>query len=82
MLTLAYGSGLRRGETLNLTWADVDSEHQQIRVAPKEETSAALEWELEAHENRVLPFPNKAMQLIVDLPADSDAGIPYVFLPP
>ena len=81
LISVAYGSGLRRGEILNLTWADVNFESQRIRVAPKKETETTLEWEPKDHENRVLPVPEEAMQLLADLQADSVEGIPYVFLP-
>ena len=81
LLSVAYGSGLRRGEILNLTWADVDLESQQIRVAPNEETATTLEWEPKDHENRMLPVPGEAMQLLANLQADLVEGIPYVFQP-
>jgi integrase len=81
LISVAYGSGLRRGEILNLIWADVDFESHRIRVAPKKETEMMLEWEPKDHENRVLPVPEEAMQLLADLQADSVEGVPCVFLP-
>ncbi len=37
LISAAYGSGLRYGEILKLTWADIDFENQSIRIAAKEE---------------------------------------------
>jgi integrase len=45
LISLAYGSSLRRNEILTLTWADVDFENQQIHVTPKKETAETFEWE-------------------------------------
>ncbi|NIP26164.1 MAG: tyrosine-type recombinase/integrase [Phycisphaerae bacterium] len=81
LISVAYKSGLRRGEILNLTWADVNFENQQIRIAPKKETETTLEWEPKDHENRILPVPDEAMQLLADLQVDTEEEIPYVFLP-
>jgi integrase len=81
LISLAYGSGLRRGEILNLTWADIDFERQQIHVIPKEETATTLEWEPKDHENRELPVPEEAMQLLANLQATTAEGVPYVFVP-
>ena len=81
LMSVAYGSSLRRGEILNPTWADVDFERERFRIVPKKETEMTLEWEPKDHENRVLPVTEESMRLLADLQADSVEGIPYVFLP-
>ncbi len=45
LFALAYGSGLRRNEILHLTWADIDFEHQRIKVSAKKGTEDILEWD-------------------------------------
>jgi integrase len=55
-ISLAYGSGLRCGEILNLTWADIDFANQLIRITTKKAGVGILEWEPKDHENRVGGF--------------------------
>jgi site-specific recombinase XerD len=35
LLSIGYGSGLRRNEILHLTWMNIDFENQRVRVAAK-----------------------------------------------
>ncbi len=80
LISVAYGSGLRRGEMLNLTWADVDFEKQRIHVQAKSPSPSLLEWEPKDHENRVVPVSAEAIQLLANMQAESNEGFPYVFI--
>jgi integrase len=82
LISMAYGSGLRRGEILNLTWADIDFESQLIHIVPKEETVETIEWEPKDHENRVVPLSNETTQLLANLQAQCEEGHPYIFITP
>jgi len=82
LISTAYGSGLRRGEILNLTWGDVDFEKQLIRVSPIERSAKTLEWEPKDHESRVVPMSDKTTLLFADLQAQSEEGHPYIFISP
>lgn len=82
LVAVAYGSGLRRREILNLTWMDIDFEEQQIRVEPKNSTAHTIEWEPKDHEQRVVPMSDDATQLLADLQAESKVGFPYIFITP
>lgn len=82
LISLAYGSGLRRNEILNLTWADIDFEKQLIRVAPKNNCDYTLEWEPKDHENRVVPMSDETVRLLVNLQVQSKEGNPYIFISP
>ena len=79
-LSIAYGSGLRRGEILNLTWVDIDFENQLIRIVPKKETGSMLEWESKDHENRIVPMSDETTQLLADLQVQSEEGNAYIFI--
>jgi integrase len=79
-ISAAYGSGLRRGEILNLMWADIDFEKQLIRVVPKQRTRCTLEWEAKDHENRTVPMTDETAQLFADLQVQAEEGYPYVFI--
>ena len=82
LISIAYGSGLRRNEILHLTWADVDFENQQIYVNPKKETAETIEWEPKDHEKRVVPMADETAQLLADLHAQAKERFPYIFISP
>jgi integrase len=79
---VAYGSGLRRGEILNLTWADIDFENKRIHVETKSSSRRLIEWEPKDHENRVVPMSEESTQLLADNQVESEEGFPYIFLSP
>jgi len=82
LLAIAYGSGLRRGEILNLTWVDIDFENYRIHIEPKCETNESLKWEPKDHENRVVPMSDESAHLLANLQARAKEGFPYVFISP
>jgi len=82
VISLAYGSGLRKGEILNLTWMDIDFEKQQTYIRAKWSTEHTIEWEPKDHENRVVPMSDETTQLLADVQAESEEGFPYVFISP
>ena len=82
LISLAYGSGLRRGEILNLTWSDIEFDAQLIRIVPKKQDRHILEWEPKDHEMRTVPVSDGAIQLLADLQLESEEGHPYAFIPP
>ena len=82
LLSVAYTTGARIGEILNLTWADLDFETNQIRIARKQDNEGLPTWKPKDHEGRVLPTPSEVMQLLADLQASLTEGCPYVFITP
>ncbi len=80
LLVLAYTSGGRRDELLNLTWADIDFDAQNVSFVPKQASKFLLAWEPKDHESRVIPVPPRTIQLLVDLQAIADERSPYVFV--
>jgi integrase len=82
LISVAYGSGLRRNEILYLTWADVDFENQQIYINPKKETAETIEWEPKDHEKRIVPMADETAQLLADLQVQNEEGSPYIFISP
>ena len=67
LLALAYTSGGRRDELLNLTWSDVNFETQTVRFAPKQTSGHILGWEPKDHQIREVPIPSETLQLLVNL---------------
>jgi integrase len=82
LLSVAYTTGARIGEVLNLTWPDLDFEANRIRIDRKGGEVNTAAWEPKDHEGRLLPTPLEVMQLLANLHTDSADGCPYVFLSP
>jgi integrase len=82
LASVAYGSGLRRNEILNLTWSDIDFEDQLMYVNPKRESANTIEWEPKDHEIRVVPMPDETTQLLADVQAETQEGHSYIFISP
>jgi len=82
LLSIAYGSGLRQSEILNLTWKDVDFESQLITIAAKKESQRLLAWDPKSRRNRIVPVSDQSAQLLADLQLRAEEGFPYVFIAP
>lgn len=72
LMILAYCNGGRRNELLNLTWADIDFEQLNICFSSKEASEELLAWEPKDHEIRVIPIPEKAVQLLADMQNEAE----------
>ena len=81
-LSIAYGSGLRRNEILNLTWENIDFENQLITVSAKKESQKLIEWDPKSRRNRVFPMSYESAQLLADLQLKAKEGLPYIFISP
>ena len=81
-LSIAYGSGLRRNEILNLTWKNIDFENQLITVAAKKESAVLLAWDPKSRRNRIVPISDESAQFLADLQLQAREGFPYVFISP
>ena len=79
-LMVAYTTAGRKDELLNLTWADIDFENDEIRFVPKKATKELLYWEPKDHDSRVIPVPEKVIQLLVNLQNQADEFSPYAFI--
>jgi len=82
LMAVAYGSGLRREEILNLIWSDIDFENKQIQVTAKEASSKTIEWEPKDHEIRVVPMSNQAKELLGDIRLVCPGQHKYPFIAP
>lgn len=87
LLRLAFTSGLRIGELLNLTWDDIDEKAGQVTVSAKRadtftvgaQTYPILEWSTKSHHERTVPLDGKAAEHLRRLRLQA-GGSPYVFL--
>jgi integrase len=79
-LAVAYTSGGRKNELLNLTWVDIDFANNNVSFMPKKATENILAWEPKDHESRVIPVPEKVIHLLANMQSQTDESSPYVFI--
>lgn len=78
MLAVLYSGGLRVGEAVHLTWADVDFERDEVRVIARKDV---LEFQPKGKRSRVIPMPKLAMDLLARLQVEqAEPSNPYAFL--
>jgi len=82
LLSLAYGSGLRRNEILHLTWKDIDFENHLIKITAKKSSKMIIEWDPKGRRNRIVPMSDENCQLLADLQAQAEEHHPYIFISP
>jgi site-specific recombinase XerD len=81
MILMAWVTGMRKGELLNLTWRDIDFENHVVEVTAKEDTAATWLWEIKDHDERTLPLTEELVDILTRLQVDVPEGCPYVFVP-
>lgn len=79
-LLLAKTAGLRRGEVMNLTRADVDLNRAVIWVQPKLETTGTWRWSVKDKERRELPMVADLESLLRKITAELPSSDPYLML--
>jgi integrase len=82
IVVLAFTTGMRRGEILNLTVKEIDYLNQTITVRPKEDTTTTWKWTIKDHESRTLPMTDLAERYLLRLQAALPEGQPYICLAP
>jgi integrase/recombinase XerD len=80
MLALAYCCGLRLGELLNLTWADVDFAAARLRVVRKAAKAGVAEWTPKDKDLRIIPLPEAAVNVLTQVHAEAGEGQVYLFV--
>jgi len=81
-ILLAKAAGLRRGEVLNITIADVDFDKAKIIVQPKQASGHTWRWVVKDKDRRELPLVQAAVQLLINIQMGLPEGQPYLLVPP
>jgi integrase len=81
-ISLAYGSGLRLSEILNMVWQDIDFENKLVRTNPKISTNLLIEWEPKDHEIRTVPITEQSISFLTKMQVTAAEGHPYIFISP
>ena len=82
LILMALATGLRRGELLNCTWADIDFEKMTVSVLPKSDSKETWQWEIKDADNRTLPLTDDIVSMLVVHQEKQPEGLPYIFIPP
>ncbi len=78
---VCYTAGTRLGEALNLTWADIDFENDNIRIVAKPETGVLHGWQPKDVDSRTVPIPQLTVDLLARMQENASEGNPYVLIP-
>ena len=81
-ISLAYGSGLRLEEILNLVWQDIDFENKLVLTNPKISADLLIEWEPKDHEIRTVPITEQSISFLTQMQVAACEGYPYIFISP
>jgi integrase len=82
LYALAYTAGLRLGEALNLTWADVDLNEGLVVIDNRGGTDALLPFSVKDNEKRMITLPAQTIKILRDLRQSTPAvfKVPYILL--
>jgi len=75
-------TGMRRAELLNLVWADIDFDAQEIQVTPKPDTAETWQWLIKDTDSRDLPLTDDLVAMLAEHQARQPDRYVYVFVPP
>ena len=81
MIVLAYHTGLRKGELLNLVWDDLDLDHGRVAVTPKRADGVHLPWRSKGRALRHVPLTDRAVEWLTRMKLAADPQNAYVFIP-
>ncbi len=83
-MAVQYGCGLRAGECLNLLWdgLNIDFAKNRINLHNRPGTEHIPPFSLKDYEERSVPMPDWASNLLAQLQEQSTPGCPFVFLTP
>ncbi|MHC4436946.1 MAG: tyrosine-type recombinase/integrase [Planctomycetota bacterium] len=80
LLAIAYTSGAREDELLNLTWSDVDFQKNQLHITRKDKHNWVQAWQPKDHELRTIPLPEQTVNLLTAWQSVAPDNSPYVFM--
>ncbi len=77
---VAYTSGARLGELVNLTEADINLKKGVLRIADRPGTNQLPPFNLKDHEERMVPLPRHAIKLVRGWIKQRDSASPLLLL--
>jgi len=80
LIALAYTSGGREDELLNLTWGDVDFERNALHIIRKDSRRWIQPWQPKDHELRTIPLPEQTVNLLAAWQSVAPEQCPYIFM--
>jgi len=80
LIVLAYTSGARMDELINLTWDNIDFQSHRMTIARKDKDKWIQPWQPKDYEMREIPLPEQAVNLLATLQSNAPEMCPYVFM--
>jgi integrase len=80
LLVTLYTTGLRKKEAMHLTWSDIDFAAGVVHVTRRDAHGYVQKWTPKDHEQRSVPLPKQAIDLLTELQAMAPERCPYVFM--
>ena len=80
LLAVAYTSGTREDELLNLTWADIDFRESQLRIVRKDKSEWIQPWQPKDYEMRTILIPGLTIDLLAAWQSVAPENCPYIFM--
>jgi len=77
---LFYTAGLRLHEAFNLTWDGLDFQENLLFVMNREATADIPPFSIKDYEQRRIPLPQHAIDLLTRWQAEAPEGVPFVLL--
>jgi integrase len=81
LIRMCLGTGMWRGELMNITWRDIDFANMTVDVSPKDGHQDTWEWHIKDMERRTLPLTVEVVKLLVEHQMSQPEGNSYVFVP-
>jgi integrase len=79
---ISYTAGLRFGEAVNLTAANVDLRGRSVFVRSRPATDELPPFEVKDHEDRPVPIPDSTVETLRELLEAGDPDCPFILLTP
>jgi integrase len=80
LYTLAYTSGARIGELINLSWADIDFEQGCMHIQNRDGSKTMPPFTVKDKEARSVPLPAETLNILTQYHQEAPEGVPYILM--
>jgi integrase len=80
MYAFGYTAGLRFGEMVSLTWANIDFERGEVVIENREATPTMPPFSVKDYETRRIPLPKHTLDILRELQAKTLFKCPFILL--
>ena len=81
LIRMCLATGMRRGESMNTTWRDIDFANMTVEVSPKKSLANIWEWHVKDTDRRTLPLTAELVSWLATHQVSQPEGNSYIFVP-